>query len=495
MRHLLAIDQSTSGTKALLLDEAANIIGRADKPHRQIVSEEGWVSHDPIEIYENVLAAVRQVVEETGVPKASIAGVGISNQRETALAWDSLTGLPAGNAVVWQCVRAQPICDRLAVHGDSIRHRTGIPLSPYYSAAKLAWLLEQTELPMEQLRVGTVDSWLVYKLTGGKVFATDYSNASRTQLLNLETLAWDPEICAWFGIPEAALAEIRDSDGDYGVTDFEGFLDSAIPIRAVLGDSHGALFGQGCLEKGMAKATYGTGSSVMMNIGGELVRSQRGLVTSLAWGMGGKVDYVLEGNINYTGSVIQWACELGLLSSPKEAGQVAKEANPNDATYLIPAFTGLGAPHWNSEARGMFCGMSRSTGRAELVKAAEECIAYQIRDVADAMQADAGIPLRELRVDGGPTRDAYLMQFQSDMLGLLVAVPEREELSALGAAYAAGIALGLLDKAVLTAAQRRHYRPDIEESLRESRYGGWKAAVERAIYNGEVPRAERKSRQ
>lgn len=480
MKTILAIDQSTSGTKALLFDGEGRLLGRHDLPHEQKINSQGWVSHDPMEIYRNTLETVRLLLEETGADRESIGAVGISNQRETALLWDRDTGLPVADAVVWQCARAAGICQRLADRGEAIQERTGLNLSPYFPAAKWAWILENTPgLAGKNLCAGTIDAWLVYKLTGGRVFATDYSNASRTQLFNLRTLSWDSEICGWFGIDPDFLPEVRFSDSLFGETDFEGLLPHPVPIHGVLGDSHGALFGQGCLSPGMVKATYGTGSSVMMHIGERPVFSKKGLVTSLAWGMEGKVDYVLEGNINYTGAVTKWVVEeLGLLSSSKEAGPVAQSADPADTTYLVPAFTGLGAPYWDSGAKAMLYGMSRTTGRAEIVKAAEECIAYQIADVLELMGQEAGVTIQELRVDGGPTKDKFLMQFQSDILHIPVAAPEREELSGMGAAFCAGIAAGVYTGEIFQSVRRRRLAPEMEETLRKTKRAGWKQAVE-----------------
>lgn len=480
MKTILAIDQSTSGTKALLFDGEGRLLGRHDLPHQQKINSQGWVSHDPMEIYRNTLETVRLLLEETGADRESIGAVGISNQRETALLWDRDTGLPVADAVVWQCARAAGICQRLADKAEAIQERTGLNLSPYFPAAKWAWILENTPgLAGKNLCAGTIDAWLVYKLTGGRVFATDYSNASRTQLFNLRTLSWDPEVCGWFGINPDFLPEVRFSDSLFGETDFEGLLSHPVPIHGVLGDSHGALFGQGCLSPGMVKATYGTGSSVMMHIGQRPVFSKKGLVTSLAWGMEGKVDYVLEGNINYTGAVTKWVVEeLGLLSSSKEAGPVAQSADPADTTYLVPAFTGLGAPYWDSGAKAMLYGMSRTTGRAEIVKAAEECIAYQIADVLELMGQEAGVTIQELRVDGGPTKDKFLMQFQSDILHIPVAAPEREELSGMGAAFCAGIAAGVYTREIFQSVRRRRLAPEMEETLRKTKRAGWRQAVE-----------------
>ncbi len=487
--YVLSIDQSTQGTKALLFDGEGNLICRCDLPHKQYIDDKGWVEHDPEEIYANTLSVIRNVVEKAGIDKNEIAVFGISNQRETAMVWDRVTGKPVYNAVVWQCARGAAICARIEKegHGDVIRAHTGIQLSPYFSAAKIAWVLENVPGAREkagrgELCCGTIDSWLVYRLTGGKNFYTDYSNASRTQMFNISTLTWDEEVCGYFGIPLSCLAELTDSDGDYGCTDFEGYLDEPIPIRGVLGDSHGALFGQGCIREGMIKTTYGTGSSIMMNIGKKPVFSDQ-VVTSLAWKLGGEVNYVLEGNINYTGAVITWLKDdLNMIASPGETEELANQANPGDKTYLVPAFSGLGAPYWDPDAAATICGMTRTTGRAEIVRAGLECIAYQITDIVKAMEKDSGLPIRELRVDGGPTRNGYLMQFQSDIADVTVQVPSQEELSGIGAAYAAGIAAGIYDRdQVLGNMTRRKFEPKMSEDVRSGKYEGWKAAVKRTL--------------
>lgn len=484
-QYILAIDQSTSGTKALLFDASGKLIGRCDRAHRQIISDKGWVEHDAAEIYQNTLLVVRDVVEKTGIDKSAVLAVGISNQRETAMAWDKATGLPVFNAIVWQCARGEEICKKIEAqgHAPKIKSATGLHISPYFSAAKLAWILENVPKAREKadagtLACGTMDSWLIYKLTGHNAHKTDYSNASRTQLFNLTSLQWDEEVCGLFGLSPAMLPEVCDSDSLFGETDFEGFLSKPIPIHSALGDSHGALFGQGCHMPGGIKATYGTGSSVMLNVGKKPVFSPSGVVSSIAWSMGGQVDYVLEGNINYTGSILKWVEELGMISSPKEASALAKDANPNDQTYLVPAFSGLGAPYWDSAAQAILCGMTRSTGKCEIVKAAEESIAYQIADIIRAMQADSGVDIKALAVDGGPTRDGFLMQFQSDILNLPLLIPQVEELSGVGAAYAAGIAAGLYDKdAVFRVIERKEFAPAMCDSLREEKYAGWKKAV------------------
>ncbi len=487
-RYILGIDQSTSGTKAILFDARGMVAGRHDVPHRQIVDDKGWVEHDPEEIHANLIKAVAGVVAATGVPASAVIGAGLSNQRETALAWDRRTGAPAHNAIVWQCARGEAICRRLADRGlgESIRLATGIPASPYYSAAKLAWLLENVPAARALADAGalccsTLDAWLVHKLCGGEA-KTEYANASRTQLFNIGALRWDEDVCGWFGLDPAWLPRVVDSNSLFGKSDFGGVLPAAVPVHGVLGDSHGALFGQGCLAPGSVKATYGTGSSVMMNIGDKPVMSGNGVVTSLAWGVDGRVMYVLEGNLNYTGAVIRWLVDdMRLLSSSGEAGEIALSARDAPGLYLVPAFSGLGAPYWDGAARGMICGMSRGVGRAEIVRAAEECIAHQITDILDIMQRETGLAIDALKVDGGPTRDAFLMQFQADVAGLAVSVPAFEELSASGPAYLAGMALGLYGEDVLRHGERAHYRPAMAADERERRRQGWRGAVRKVL--------------
>ena len=560
-RYIIGIDQSTQGTKALLFDGEGHLLRRTDLPHRQIVNEKGWVSHDLNEIYRNTVQTVKTLVAESGVAPETIAGIGISNQRETTAIWDKATGEPLEEAIVWQCGRASGIAQEIAEqgHAEEIREATGLQLSAYFPAAKMAWLLRNggeerqkraadgelclgtidswlvykltgdhafktdfsnasrtqlfnlktlaaTGLQLSayfpaakmawllrnggeerqkraadgELCLGTIDSWLVYKLTGDHAFKTDFSNASRTQLFNLKTLAWDEKICEMFGIPACALARVCDSDAVYGTTTLEGLFCEPVPICGVLGDSHAALFGQGCLKPGMIKATYGTGSSLMMNIGDKPIQSSHGVVTSLAWGRGGKADYVLEGNLNYTGAVITWLKDdLKLISSAKETEGLAREANPADRTYLVPAFTGLGAPYWDEKATASISGITRTTGKAEVVKAALDCIAYQITDLVRAMEQDTGMRIEELRVDGGPTRNGYLMQFQSDITNKRVNIPDAEELSGIGAAYMAGISAGVYDLEKLAGNMKRSvYEPKMDDEIREKKYAGWKVAVD-----------------
>lgn len=505
-KYVLSVDQSTQGTKALLFDRQGKLIARATLPHRQIVNEKGWVSHDLNEIYTNTVQAVRNVVEKAGIPKDSIVSFGISNQRETSAAWDRDTMEPVAPAIVWQCSRAAAICEEVSADpkkAAAIRERTGIPVSPYFPASKFAWLLrnapgvrydEQSVNAVNKtftvpdpsskrrLAFGTIDTWLIYRLTGGKEYRTDYSNASRTQLFNIRELKWDKEICRWFGLDAGDLAKVCDSDSVFGETDFDGYLNHPIPIHAVLGDSHAALFGQGCLRGGMAKATYGTGSSIMMNIGAKPVFSRSGLVTSLAWKQNGAVNYVLEGNINYAAAVITWLKDdLHLIASAGETEALAKQANPEDTTLLVPAFSGLGAPYWCSGAKASISGMTRTTGKNEIVKAAVESIGFQIADVLRAMEKDTGIKIAQLRVDGGPTKNRYLMQFQSDISGSHVAVPADEELSGIGAAYMAGIASGLYDDAVFDMLHYTEYAPQMPATDKRRKITAWKKAVKAVV--------------
>lgn len=490
-QYVLAVDQSTQGTKAILFDAWGNLVCRTDLLHKQLINEKGWVSHDLIEIYQNTLEVVHNLVEKAGIQKEEIACMGISNQRETSAAWDRETGMPLAPAIVWQCARAEKICERIKNHGgmeETIRQRTGMQLSPYFPAAKYAWLQEHVEAVKRakkegKLCLGTMDTWLLFKLTKGNVYATDYSNASRTQLFNIHTLNWDQEICTWFGIDAGMLPVVCDSSRQYGTTDLEGYFEVPIPICGVIGDSQGALFGQGCIEKGMVKATYGTGSSVMMNVGATPVRSDLGLVTSLAWGLEGKVNYVLEGNINYTGAVISWLKDdMELIASPGETQEMANMANKSDTTYLVPAFSGLGAPYWKPNAKAIMYGMSRTTGKKEIVKAALESIAYQITDVVEMMKAEDGIEVKELCVDGGPTGNQYLMKFQSDILGTRVSLPRCEESSALGAALMAGLCCGIYSKDILHAeTNRNQFIPSMSRPDREKKYLGWKEAISKVL--------------
>jgi glycerol kinase len=489
-KYIVSIDQSTQGTKALLFDENGILQFRCDLPHKQIINDKGWVSHDLNEIYENTVAVFHNLIKQSGIDSSEIAALGISNQRETTAMWERSTGKPLADAIVWQCGRAEEISRQIADigYGGLVREKTGIPLSGYFPASKMSWLLKHTENAYDQAKqgevcLGTIDSWLVFKLTQGKSFKTDYSNASRTQLFDLKTLTWDTQLCNIFQIPPCALAEVADSNSCFGYTDFEGFLENPIPILGVLGDSHAALFGQGCVQPGLIKATYGTGSSVMMNIGKQPVLSKHGVVTSIAWGMDGEVTYCLEGNLNYTGATISWLKnDLELIEHASETEALAYAANQNDQAYVIPAFTGLGAPYWDPDAKAAIVGITRTTGKKEIVKAALECIAYQISDLVMAFEQDTNVEISELRVDGGPSRNTYLMQFQSDILQKKIRVPSAEELSGIGAAYAAGIAAGVYEQEKLFANARAiTYSPLMEASLQKQKMEGWKAAVGQVV--------------
>lgn len=484
-KYLISIDQSTQGTKALLFSEKGELRVRTDLAHRQIVNEQGWVSHDGEEIYRNTMQVIRNVLEMGKVNPEDVAGIGISNQRETAILWDRENGRPIDHAIVWQCARAAGICERKEIQdlAEQVRLKTGLKLSPYFTAAKICWLLENAEGAREKAKQhkachGTMDSYLIYRMTKGEVYATDYSNASRTQLFNIFELKWDEEICKAFGIDAADLPEVRDSNACFGYTDCEGLFAEPVPIHAVMGDSHAALFGQNCRSDGKTKVTYGTGSSIMMNIGYTPILSNNGLVTSLAWGLDGKPEYVLEGNLNYTGAVISWLKDdVKLIESASETEALANTANREDGLYLVPAFTGLGAPYWDSNARAAIIGMDRTTGKAELTRAALESIAYQITDIVRAMEKDSQKKIEVLRVDGGPTKNRYLMQFQSDIAGSEVAISTIEELSGTGAAFMAGMALGLWDEEIFDTISWNQVTPQMPEELRERKFEGYKNAV------------------
>lgn len=484
MKYILSVDQSTAVTKGLVWDTGGRLLARADVPHRQITDHRGWVEHDPMEILANLPKAAAAALEKAGVQPGQIGAVGISNQRETAVCWDARTGLPVCNAVVWQCGRAAALCDELAGQGlaPAVWEKTGLPLSPYFSGAKFAWMVRNVPgaaqaLAKGALRCGTMDAWLVWKLTGN--FLTDYSNASRTQLLNLDTLRWDEELVRAFGLTPECLPALRMSDSCFGHTTLLGLLPAPVPVHGVLGDSHAALYGNHCTEPGQTKVTYGTGSSVMMNAGPRRPPARRGLVTSLAWGMDGRVDYVLEGNINYTGAVIKWLTEdVELLDSPAQAGPVASLVPDAGGVYLIPAFSGLGAPYFNDRVRAAFVGMNRTTKRAHLVRAAEECIAYQIADVAQLLQDACAGGIRAVCADGGPTRDGFLMQLQADLLGVPLAISGTEELSGAGAACCAAKGAGLAkEKELFAGSVYRRVEPCMPRQQAATMLAGWRAAV------------------
>lgn len=477
MSYVLGIDQSTQSTKAVLFDQVGNIVRRVDKKHRQLVNELGYVSHDPMEIYFNTLQAVYEVIQSSHVDSGEIKALGISNQRETTLMWDA-DGRPLADAVVWQCSRSAEIVRRYEAYRDEIYDITGLVLSPYFPAGKMRWLIEHVK-PEDKYYLGTIDSWLIYCLTDKKVFKTDASNASRTQLFDIYTGKWSERLCSLFGINMDFLPEVCDSNACFGYTDFAGFLAKPIPIYGVLGDSHAALFGQGCHSKGQVKTTLGTGSSIMMNIGREYKKSRNGLTTSLAWRMDGVTEYVLEGNINYAGAVISWLQnDLGLIGHPNDTALAVEKSNKEDDTVLVPAFSGLSAPYWDETVRAMFYGMSRTTTKNELVKAAVESIAYQITDVLNAMAGDSELDLAEVKADGGPSKNTYLMQYLSDMARTTVLVSKEEELSAIGAAYMAGIAAGVYQKdAIFSHREYAAYYQNMEHAVWKKHMDRWYDAI------------------
>ncbi len=488
-RNVVAVDQSSSGTKAFVYGAEGRPIASVGIAHEQLYPRPGWVEHDPIAILENVREAVARVVRESGVAPSSIAALGLANQRETVVAWDSATGLPLYNALVWQDERGSPYCDRIKEGGSEalVRSRTGLVPDTNFSAGKLAWLVENVEAARAALRsgtlmCGTIDAWLVWNLSGRRIFATDYSNASRTLLFDIAKLDWDRELLGLFGLEGALLPRPLPSDGDFGEAAFEGF---SIPLRAVMGDSHAALYGQGGFERGSAKATYGTGSSVMLNAGESAPVPPEGIVASVGWGSGGRVCYVYEGNIRSSGDTLRWVGQdLGLFRDFDEAEALAASIPDSGGVYLVPAFSGLGSPHWAQGARASITGISRGSGRAQIVRAAIESIAYQARDVIAAMSA-GGANVRDLRVDGGPTSNRFLMQFQSDILGSPLRVASVEDVSARGAAFMAGLSSGVWsDEAELAAlaVPAAEYIPSMGESERAALIAGWGKALERTLY-------------
>ena len=493
--YVIAVDQSTQSTKAMLFDEDLKLVAREDIAHRQIINEMGWVEHDPEAIAANATSAIRRLIANSEIDPRAIASIGVANQRETAAMWDRATGKPVCNAIVWQCNRAAKICERLEEAGSAeyLHRTTGLRLSPFFSGPKLAWILENVPGVRDralrgEICCGTMDSWVIYNLTGRKAHKTDYSNASRMLLLDLANLRWDAKACEMFGLPMSCLPELCDSDALYGYTDLGGAVENPIPVHAAIGDSHAALYAHGCYEKGSCMTGYGTGSCVMMNLGETPVLSSNGVLSSVAWKTGRGLRYAFDGVINYSGAVVTWLCkDLGLAASPGETDTLAQRANPADRAYLVPAFTGIGAPHWKSEAAAALVDMTRTTGRAEIVRAGLESIAYQVADVVRAMAADSNTPIAAMSVAGAPTRNAYLMQFQSDILGCPVVIPENEEMTCLGVARIAGEAAGLYGRESASAGAaecrpaRRTFSPKMPEDVRAGKIKGWKKALDRTL--------------
>ncbi len=491
--YVLAIDQGTTGTTVLIFDHDVTLVGRGYSEFTQYYPSPAWVEHDPNEIWDVSIRVVEEALENAGVSAEDLAAIGIVNQRETVVLWDQETGEPVYNAIVWQDRRGAAICDELAEQGyeGTVRDKTGLTIDAYFSGSKVKWLLDNVEGLRErvgegEIAFGTIDSWLVYKLTGGREHITDYTNASRTMLYNIFDLDWDDELLEMLTVPrEIVLPEVKPSSHVYGNTDPESFFDAEIPIGGIAGDQQAALFGEAAYEKGRAKNTYGTGSFALMNTGNEPIRSEGDLLTTIAWRLGDEpVEYALEGAIFVTGAAVQWLRDgLGIIEDAAETEELAQSLGSNDGVYFVPALAGLGAPHWDPYARGTIIGLTQGATKAHVARAALESIAYQTRDVIEAMEKDSGIELKEFRADGGAVVNAWLMQFQADILGVPVEVPEIMEATALGAAYLAGLATGfwesreeLEDKWKLW----HRYEPQMDEEERERLYSQWQEALERA---------------
>jgi glycerol kinase len=476
---ILAIDQGTTGTTCIVFDERGRPAGRAYREFEQHFPRPGWVEHDAAEIWEVTRAVAHEALADAGADGSALAGVGITNQRETVVAWDRRTGEPLHRALVWQDRRTAARCDELRAAGREplFRKRTGLVLDPYFSGTKIEWLVRNAGVG-GRAAFGTIDSWLVHKLTGGHV--TDYSNAARTLLFDIHKLEWDDELCALLGVQPAALPEPLPSAHVYGeTTEFGG----RVPVAGIAGDQQAALYGQACHEPGLGKNTYGTGSFVLQHVGSRAPLHERGLLTTVAWGVAGRVDYALEASVFVTGAAVQWLRDgLGLIAAAAETEALAGSLDSNDGVYFVPALTGLGSPHWDPYARGTIVGLTRGTGRAHLARAALEAIAYQTVDAVRAMETASGVELEQLKADGGAVANAWLMQFQADVLGVPVVVPEIAETTALGAAYLAGVAVGLWSEADVREMWREaaRYEPRMSGDERESLLADWRRAVERS---------------
>ncbi len=489
MKYVVALDQGTTSSRAVVFDETGKPIASHSIEFKQIYPNAGWVEHDPYDILNSQIQALKQAVEKSGVPVNQIAAIGITNQRETTIVWDRATGKPVYNAIVWQCRRTSHLVERLKLDGlgNTIRDRTGLLPDAYFSGTKIQWILENVPGAMERARrgelcFGTVDSFLVWNLTGGKVHVTDATNAGRTMLFNIYTQQWDDMLLRALDIPAAMMPEIRDSASVVGYLRRD-ILGAEIPIASMLGDQSAALFGQGCVGAGMMKNTYGTGCFLLMNTGKTPVRSNNNLLTTLAWRINGQPYYALEGSVFVGGAVVQWLRdEMKMISSSAETDQIAQSIPDNGGVYLVPAFTGLGAPYWDMYGRGTVVGLTRGTGRAHFVRAALEAIAYQTRDVVDAMKLDADLIPEVIRVDGGASANNFLMQFQADILGTRVLRPAVIETTALGAAMMAGLAVGIWDQKELGKLWKadREFAPMMDGVTRLKLYQGWQRAVERA---------------
>lgn len=490
--YILALDQGTTSSRAILFDQRGNIAALAQKEFRQIYPRPGWVEHDPREIWGSQLGVAQEAVARAGVSPGDIAAIGITNQRETTVVWDKRSGQPLGNAIVWQCRRTADICDSIKADKAMtayIRENTGLVVDAYFSGPKLKWILDNTpgarvKAEKGELLFGTIDTWLIWNLSGGSAHVTDYSNASRTMLFNIHSLQWDEKILELLGIPAAMLPKACSSSEVYGRTAEDYFGGASIPIAGAAGDQQAALFGQACFQAGMVKNTYGTGCFMLMNTGTTPIPSEHGLLTTIAWGEGGQIQYALEGSIFVAGAAVQWLRdELGLVRAAAETESIAASTPDTNGVYVVPAFVGLGAPYWDMYARGAILGLTRGAKAAHIVRATLESIAYQTRDVLTAMEKDAGLTLAGLKVDGGAAVNDFLMQFQADVLNVAVERPRVTETTALGAAYLAGLAVGYWDSKEDIARHwlsERKFTPAMTADKREQLYKGWRRAVARA---------------
>ena len=490
--YILAIDQGTTSSRAMVFDRGGCVVAKAQQEFAQIFPQPGWVEHDPLEILASVKATIAQALALAGIDPAELAGIGITNQRETTVVWDRLTGRPVYNAIVWQSRQSLAICERLQAEGydELVRGKTGLLIDAYFSGSKIRWILDhvdgaQARAERGELLFGTIDSWLVWNLSGGALHVTDVTNASRTLLFDIHARGWDDELLRMLDIPRRMLPQVRGSSEMYGCTDTAAFFGQCVPISGIAGDQQAALFGQACFEPGMAKNTYGTGCFMLMNTGAVAVPSRHGLLTTIAWELDGQIEYALEGSIFVAGSVVQWLRDgLLMLESASESQLYAESVDSSEGVYLVPAFVGLGAPYWRSDVRGAIFGLSRGTRKEHVIRAALESMAYQSRDVLAAMEADAGIPLKQLRADGGAIANDFMAQFQADMLGVAVIRPQITETTALGAAYLAGLAVGFWESRAQLATlwqQDRCFQPTMDEGERERLYCGWQAAVAATI--------------
>ncbi|MCD7893235.1 MAG: glycerol kinase GlpK [Erysipelotrichaceae bacterium] len=484
-RYILSIDQGTTSTRAILFDQKGNLCFVSQREFPQYFPSPGWVEHDAKQILQSVIEVVQHLFIENNIKPEQIAGIGITNQRETTVVWNKHTGEPVYHAIVWQSRQSQPICDALIEQGYAsyIQSKTGLLINPYFSASKIRWILDHVDDDPNDLLCGTIDSWLVWKLTGGKVHITDYTNASRTLLYNIYDLKWDDDLLELFQIPKSMLPEVKDSSCIYGYTD-ETLIDGVhfkAPICGIAGDQQASLFGQACFHPGDVKNTYGTGCFVLMNTG-KPVPSENGLLTTIAWGLNGKVTYALEGSVFVGGSVMQWLRDgLHLFDNVSVSEEMALALDNNEGVYLVPAFVGLGTPYWDNDVRGTMFGLTRGTTPNHIVRAALEAIAYQSKDVIDTMQKEANITLEHLAVDGGATNNDFLMQFQSDILDIEIVRPHVFETTALGVAYLAGLAVGFYESVDEISQMHmidKRYQPSIDQQTRDKYYQGWQKAIE-----------------